>query len=369
MKKITGNEQLDFQINRFTMNFKDDKRVQQDIQDMSYKIKSVEDWNKWWSKKALEYEQLGEFEIAANYYKAAMFYLIASSQRQKLYQSFIRCFYQYYDDFDYERGEVPYENGFLPTLYLKNKNATKTLLVIGGFDSYLEEVATFFKYMRGTNYNMLIFDGPGQGNTSYQGLKFVPNFEKPVGAILDYYNLENVAAIGLSWGGYLVMRAAAFEKRITKVIAMDIFYSPMDTVKMNVGLMRYGILNILLKYNQIKLVNNLFDKLAKENIDLTWKLTNGYQLTEEKTPFDLIKNLKRHNVKNILPLVNQDCLLLAGREDIYVPVSRLKTIKKGLISSSRIESKIFDSTTGGEKHCQIGHMDLAFERIINFLDK
>lgn len=100
---------------------------------------------------------------------------------------------------------------------------------------------------------------------------------------------------------------------------------------------------------------------------MMWKLNNGYQLTGENNPYDLINNLKRHNAKSILRLINQDCLLLAGKEDQYVPYKRLYTIQKGLTNSKNIQTKLFTKETGGEQHCQVGRMDLAFNEIIKFL--
>lgn len=286
-----------------------------------------------------------------------------------MYESFIRCFYKSYHDFPFTRGWVPYENSYLPTLYLKNKNAKKTLLVIGGFDGYLEEVAGFFKYLKGTNYNIFIFDGPGQGNTSMHGLHFIPNFERPVSAVLDYYGLKSVVAIGLSWGGLLVLQAAAFEKRIKKIICMDIFYTPMDTLAMNLGRVKYGMLRLLLWVRAQKIVNLLFTEIMKNNIDMTWKINNGYLLTGENSPFHLIQNLQRHNAKKFLPLINQDCLLLAGKEDQYVPYKRLRQIQRELINSSYVQFKLFTKETGGEQHCQVGQMNLAFDEIRQFLNE
>ncbi|GIN73386.1 alpha/beta hydrolase [Bacillus sp. J14TS2] len=284
-----------------------------------------------------------------------------------MYAGFIRTFYKSYNDFAFERHKVPYEGAYLPTLLLKNPNAQKTLLVLGGFDGYLEEIASFFKHMKNTDYNILIFDGPGQGNTSSHGLTFIPNFEKPVSKVLDYFSLNEVDAIGLSWGGYLVLRAAAFEKRIKRVITMDIFYSPMDTVRMNLGFLKFMCLSILLRMRADSFINKVINKIAAKDVDMMWKLNNGYQLTGENNPYDLINNLKRHNAKSILRFINQDCLLLAGKEDQYVPYKRLFTIKKGLVNSKKIETKLFTKETGGEQHCQIGRMDLAFNEISNFL--
>ncbi|WP_314576485.1 alpha/beta hydrolase [Enterococcus gilvus] len=368
MTVFTGNKQFDFQIDRFTSSFLNNSYVLQDRENIGLCIKDFRTWFDWWSKKANEYENLEEFKIACSYYKAAMFYLKKEDpKKQIMYTSFIRTFYKSYHDFSFERHEVPYEGAELPTLLLKNPNAKKTLLVIGGFDGYLEEIATFFKYMKGTNYNILIFDGPGQGNTPSRGLTFIPNFEKPVSKILDYFSLNEVDALGLSFGGGLVLRTAAFEKRVKRVITMDIFYSPMDTIKMSIGCMKYYLLLVLLKLEADNFINREINKIASKDVDMMWKLNNGYQLTGEENPFDLLNNLKRHNVKSILKLINQDCLLLAGKEDQYVPYKRLFKIKKGLVNSKKIEIKLFTKETGGEQHCQIGRMDLAFNEILKFL--
>ncbi|KRO03872.1 alpha beta fold family hydrolase [Levilactobacillus paucivorans] len=365
---ITGNQQFDFQIHRFTMNFLQNKDVQSDLKNIAKDVTDFATWTKWWSKRAEYYEEEDEYAIAASYYKAAMFYLFENTkQKVTLYNDFIRCFYQSYNDFDYERYQVPYEGGTLPALLLKQPQATKTLLVIGGFDGYLEELTSFYKYMKGTNYNIIIFDGPGQGNTSSQGLHFIHNFEKPVSVILDYFKLSEVDAIGMSWGGYLVMRAAAFEKRIKKVIALDVFYTPMDTVKMNLGLFKFGILSGALLLHQKKTLNRLLSKAAQNNIDLQWKLGNGYLLTGTNTPYDFLQDIKKHNASHILKYVNQDCLLLAGENDQYVPVKRLKTIREKLVNAGEIRTKLFTKETGADQHCQVGRVDLAFDEIKSFL--
>lgn len=369
MIQFTGIKQFDFQIDRFTSAFIQHPMVAQDRATIGAAITDFSSWFTWWSNKAAQYEQQQEFQIAASYYKAAMFYLEQRDKnKQLMYDRFIHCFYESYTDFDYERGQVPYEHSFLPTLLLKNPNATRTLLVIGGFDGYLEEIAGYVVDMKNTDYNILIFDGPGQGHTPAHGLTFIPNFEKPVSAVLDFYNLDSVDAIGLSWGGYLVLRAAAYEKRIKRCVTMDIFYSPMDTMRMDLGPVRFSIFNFLLNIKAEKIINRILNTIASKDPDMKWKLTNGYQLTGESTPYQLMNNLRQHTVKPILSLVTQDCLLLAGKEDQYVPYKRLYDIEKGLVNAPYIRSKLFTKETGGEQHCQVGRMDLAFAEIIDFLN-
>jgi len=50
-----------------------------------------------------------------------------------------------------------------------------------------------------------------------------------VKAVLDYFKLDHVTLAGLSMGGCLVMRAAAFEKRVDRVVAYDVYPDALDT--------------------------------------------------------------------------------------------------------------------------------------------
>jgi len=66
------------------------------------------------------------------------------------------------------------------------------------------------------------FEGPGQGAAlEDHGLPMIPEWERPVAAVLDHYRLDDVTIVGESLGGGLVIRAAAFEPRISRVVSMD----------------------------------------------------------------------------------------------------------------------------------------------------
>jgi len=74
-------------------------------------------------------------------------------------------------------------------------------------------------------YPVLMVDLPGQGDTPLDGLYFDVEFEKPVAAVIDYaltrrkVDPERLAIMGISGGGFMVTRAAAYEKRLKAVIA------------------------------------------------------------------------------------------------------------------------------------------------------
>ncbi|MCH3963508.1 MAG: alpha/beta hydrolase [Clostridium sp.] len=367
-KKYTGNEQFDLQITRFTYDYENDPRVKEDLKQIVPKLKDFDSWYENWSHLAVKRENEGSYGIASNYYKAAEFYLQPKNpSKQKMYEGYRRNFYKYYNDFDFKSYKVPYENSFLPAVELFNLNAHKTLIIFGGYDSYMEEIIKEAVFLKNTDYNIIVFDGPGQGTALKNGLKFIPNWEKPVSTVIDYFNLKRVSAIGMSWGGYFVLRAAAFEKRIDKVIAFDIFYSGLDPLMNRIPKEIGNNLVKLFKNNKFNEFNNFINKMMQGNIDLTWKINKGYEITGEATPFNLYRNFKRHSIKGIGQFINQEVLLLAGEDDQYVPISRLPQIQQELCNAGSVTTKVFTRKTGGEQHCQVGQINLAFEEIKKFL--
>ena len=368
----TGIEQFDFQITRFTSLLRGRYlQVQQDLASI-HKVQDTESWYRWWMDRAQAYERAGLLEPAASYYRAALFYLPGGDARKEAaYEKFIHCFYSYHQDWQDCRYQVPYKEGFLPALLLTNPQASRILLVFGGFDSYLEELAGWFELLRQElpSHNILIFDGPGQGHVPSQRIYFQANYEEAVTAVLDYFDLKALDAIGISWGGSFVLRAAAFEPRIQRAIAFDIFYDVMDTVKLNSSWLEFTGLRLLMALRQKKLINHLIQQKAGASINFQWFLDNGCSITGEKTPYDFLRNIQQHRIKAILPLVQQDCLLMAGSQDMYVPLARLTAIERGLIQARSISKKIFSPETGGELHCQIDNIPLALEVIKEFLEK
>ena len=75
---------------------------------------------------------------------------------------------------------------------------------------------------------MLAFEAPARGRPcGNPGLTFTPEWEKPVGAVLDHYGAEDVTIIGVSLGGELCMRAAAMEPRIRRVVSWSVLPASM----------------------------------------------------------------------------------------------------------------------------------------------
>ncbi|WP_237982505.1 alpha/beta fold hydrolase [Bacillus thuringiensis] len=330
-----NNEQFNLQINRFLNDFyQEDERANSDLKGIIPRLTDIESWYETWLEYAIKREEQYHYDLASVYYQAAEFYLTPSDpNKNRMYQKYRETFYKGFSDFDYEPYQVPYENSLLPAVKLIEPGANKTLLVFGGYDSYMEEMVKMMNFIRGIDYNIIVFDGPGQGSALKSGLKFIHNWEKPVAAIIDYFKLNRVSIMGASWGGYLAMRAAAFEKRIDKVIAFNIFYSGLDALKIRMPDDVWNRLTTLLTANKAADVNAMIENM----------------------------------MAGISQFINQDVLLLAGEDDQYVPISRLPQIQHELCNAASITTKVFTKETGGEQHCQAGHRDLAFNEMKNFL--
>ena len=95
-----------------------------------------------------------------------------------------------------------------------------------GYDGTQEELRAHAMAATARGLNCLTFEGPGQGAViREQGLGFRPDWEAVVTPVVDYVlglptvDPERIALLGISFGGYLAPRAAAFEHRLAACIA------------------------------------------------------------------------------------------------------------------------------------------------------
>jgi 2,6-dihydroxypseudooxynicotine hydrolase len=100
------------------------------------------------------------------------------------------------------------------------------VVLIAGLDSTKEEFFHWENHFLERGMATLSLDGPGQGEIGFEA-DIRPDFEAPVGAILDAVagrddvDHDRIGAAGVSMGGYYAPRAAAFEKRIRAVAGIS----------------------------------------------------------------------------------------------------------------------------------------------------
>ncbi len=359
---------MNFQANRVLTYGESAGRIH-DIKDMLATVRDYDDWYVGWLSLAHEAEAEGRFMNASYAYRMAEFFL-KEDHKEKLtcYKSFLKCFNRATEGDNFTRHEVPYQGSTLPVMYLRSQTEKAIIVAHGGYDSFMEEFYLTVKQIPKAGYSVILFEGPGQGTALKRGLKFTHEWEKPVKSILDYFSLVDVTLLGISWGGYLALRAAAFEPRISRVIAYDVCFDGLEVMTRPMPQPIRNIFKLLISLNAQRLANALVARLRKRSLLLDWAVAHGMYITGTRMPIDFYQALSLHTMKAISHLVKQDVLLLAGEKDHYIPTNHYYRQKEALTGASSVVARLFTETEGGEQHCQVGNHLLAVNEMISWLD-
>ncbi len=347
---------IDFQLNRW---YSFGYARFEDIKEVSQKIKDFEDYKEEMIKIAQKAESENRLISAAFYYRAAEFFVLPTDpDKEVLYDKFIDLFNTAFKKDNIERVTVPYEDTFLPAFRLAPYKIKKgTMVMFGGFDSYIEEFYYHARYFTDSGYEVIAFEGPGQGAALKKyGLPLTYQWEKPVKAILDYFKVDNATLLGISMGGWLCFRAAAFEPRIKRVIAFGVAFDYMQIP--NIALQWL----IKLMFKSEALMNYIARKKMKVDFEHKWSVNNSMYITRTRTPMDAMKTVVQLNEKNLhSDLVKQDVLILTGAEDHFIPLKMHYKQVKALVNARSVTGRIFTREEQAQNHCQIGNTGLALD--------
>jgi alpha-beta hydrolase superfamily lysophospholipase len=305
---------------------------------------------------------------AAFYYRAAELYCLWSDPaKSTLYDRFIESFYTAVADDDVELVDIPYDNTFLAVMRIgsEGRDPKGTIVVHAGYDGFKEELYSTMRYLSARGYDVIGFDVPWMGRARIAdtaGLDF--EWEKPIGAILDYYELEDVSLFGISFGGWLAIRAAAFEPRINQVIASSVSFD----VNQYAG--RFGQLMARFAMSNLRgFTNNQIVKQMESDSQQAWFFDHLMHVTNKDTPIEAAAVLTEINEKNLhSELVTQDVLILTGKEDHLVPFKMHNMQVKALENAASVTPMVFTSVVQGQNHCQVGNFGLALDIVVEWLE-
>lgn len=231
------------------------------------------------------------------------------------------------------------------------------IVIHGGFDSFIEEFYSMVVYFSNLGFDVILFEGPGQGGALKKyDLPLTYQWEKPVKAVLDHFALDDVTLIGISMGGWLCLRAAAFEPRIKRVIASSIAFDYMQIPPKSIE----AFARFLLKFP--KMMNYMAEIKIKKMPQEKWGIYNLMYITKTDTPFEASKAILKLNEENLhSDLVKQDVLILTGSEDHFIPIKMHFKQVKALTNAKSITEQIFTRYDQAQNHCQIGNFGLALD--------
>lgn len=337
-------------------------------EDMEYaglKINNFQDWKNTMIKLAQKALQEDRLINAAFYYRAAEFYTFPPDpDKEVLYDKFRDLFYNIFQK-ELERFKVPYLDGFLPVIKSSPGVMSKgTIVLHGGFDSYMEEFYSWMWYFSRQGYEVIGFEGPGQGLVRKKcGIPLDIEWEKPTSAILDYFTLDEVTLIGISMGGWFALRTAAFEPRIKRVIAQGHALDYMKTA----NILAQKMLIFFTKYFP-DFSNKMALKNLKKGDRQAWTTSNLMYITDKKMPLDAMEIAFRMNEENMHPEnINQDVLLLSGREDHFIGFKMHKKQVDVLVNARSLSDRVFTTEDQAQNHCQVGNTKLALDTMLEWL--
>jgi pimeloyl-ACP methyl ester carboxylesterase len=269
----------------------------------------------------------GRYVNAAAYYRGAEWYTPPNDpQKIELYNKSRELFYKYYATIFSENGfirreRVPFENGYLPLwVCLPRDKPIGTILLHGGYDSFIEEFLPIVTYLVNKNWAVYVFEGPGQGEALRScGFHFTEDWHIPVKAILDHFELDDVTIIGLSLGGVLAPRAAAYEKRIRRVVGwavMPNFYKVLMSTRSK---MIQNIAGLIFKSHLAPLINLIMKIQMATDSMARWGVAHGMETFGSKTPYQYFQGANKMQLHDIREKIDQDFLLIGSNHDHFVP--------------------------------------------------
>jgi pimeloyl-ACP methyl ester carboxylesterase len=340
----------------------------EDMEEAGQKINSFEEWKIEMLKLAEIAFSEGRLMNAAFYYRAAEFFTTRKdTEKELLYNKFIDHFSKAFQDDEFERFEVPYSNTFLPAMRIQPIDAEKrgTVILHGGFDSFIEELYSVMMCLSDHGYEVVAFEGPGQGAARKKyGLAFDYEWEKPVKAILDHFELADVTLFGISLGGWLCLRAAAFEPRIKRVIAHSVSFD----VTQYTNVVGQQLAKLFFRKFR-NFTNKATVKKMKKNLQYSWFVNNLMYITNKEVPiegFDVLLKINEENLHS--DLVKQDVLILTGRHDHLIPFKIHNMQVKALTNARSVTGKVFTKEENAQNHCQIGNLGLALDVMVKWID-
>lgn len=311
--------------------------------------------------------QEGRPRNAAFYLRAAEFLAAPGPAKRDLHAAFHRQFHEAFATDAIEVHEVPYGESHLAANRLPSRrdDSRGTVVIHGGFDSFIEEFYCFWEAFSNAGYDVIAFDGPGQGASLHRfGVASDHDWEKPVGAILDHFRVDDATLLGISFGGYWCVRAAAYEKRVRRLIVHAPFY---DLLAPHGALVR-GMVGWLTRHprflnwsvrTRAKMIPTI-DHMVKQTL-----LVNRAPGADPAFAVDWILGMNAEHIGS--HLVDQDTLLLGGEKDRFQSPRLLELQKEALTNARSVQSRIFTREEQAANHCQMGNLGLALDTMVLWL--
>jgi pimeloyl-ACP methyl ester carboxylesterase len=271
-----------------------------------------------------------------------------------------------------DRIQIPYEKTTLPGYFFRSplaKGPAPVLIVHQGRDGWAMHCKYIADAAMSRGYHCLLVDGPGQGEAlRLQELPFRPDWEKVITPVVDYLSARKdvdpnqIGLMGISMGGSLAPRAAAYEKRIKVCVANPGVLSWPDIISGFLGQINPQLAT-LWKSNPDEF-NNLIAAISAQVPLVDWGIRDMMWKHSAETPSDLMFMMQDYANKDIVSKISCRMLVMDGAADEF---SQGKDLFEAL--SCPKEYMFFDSNNPALQHCQVGAQASSSERLFDWLEE
>ncbi|HSA98670.1 MAG TPA: alpha/beta fold hydrolase [Candidatus Nitrosotenuis sp.] len=296
---------------------------------------------------------------ASTYYRfSLMCFAKPEDARMKEYVlTYKKCYAKYleYSGYPGEVVKIPYENSFLPGYFYRSpvaKEKAPLLVITPGRDTFSEDTVWVYDSAIRRGIHCLIFDGPGQGAAlRLDNLVFRPDWENVVCPVIDFgeklpgVDPERIGSVGVSMGGFLAPRSAAFDKRIKICVA--------DPGNLSWG----GAIGGHLQKVATMPADMLPPQIKSLVSDYAWK--HGVPNTVK----DVIEVLKAYDYTSVVGNITCKTLVMDGTAEVTFGAA--KNFYDALNCPK--EYMLFDEKTTAQLHCQIGAPATASEYMFDWI--
>lgn len=361
---------------------------------------SYENWYTEWTKTADHFRDVGNNAYenghlisahdawlrAQTYYRTAEFFLHNNPDDPRIISSWQNSVDTFRDAMkldmvNMEIVEIPYENTTLPGYFYSADESGKKrplLIIQTGYDGTQEEL--YSNALEGVrrDYNVLTFEGPGQGEViRIQKIPFRYDWEAVITPVLDYalqrsdVDPERVGLWGISMGGYLAPRAAVFDHRISALIADSGIY---DMAAQEVEEIKQGFPDPqnTTREDVFEFIRENEDDMNKEmytimnnSTSMNWSMANGMFVFNVNTPADVMLVYQDYNLEEILDKIQCPTLVCDGQNDSKIG-NQAKTFYD-ILTCPKKYLQFTDEYCAGE-HCQLGASAISFQEKFDWLD-
>jgi dienelactone hydrolase len=247
--------------------------------------------------------------------------------------------------------------------------ARPTVIYTNGYDSTAEEA--WFAIGAAAidrGYNVLAYDGPGQGAViREQGLTFRHDWEAVLGPVIDYaldlpeVDADAIAHFGYSLGGYLVARAAAFDDRAAALILDDGLYDFHQAYVKAVP----ALVMKLVYARRDRIPDWLTGLLARLDTQARWGLNNGLWTLGGDSYADFLRRTTEYSLKDLAGRISTPALIMDAEDDQF-----LKGQPDALAANMTAPTTMayLTSAEGAGEHCHVGSLLRTHQVIFDWLD-